>query len=150
VRLPLVLYDKQGRYRFRSEGKIPVLAASLLRAVGRARDNELYVVLADLAELGRDVQPLVNAATVARARHHQVLVIVPWPADLPTEAQQPGSAKIGAVVRSVLVSRYPRGFAELRTDLARAGATVIRVTDGDPVRLVLERLNQLRGARIRR
>jgi hypothetical protein len=151
VRLPLVLYDKHGRYRFRSEGKIAVLAASLLRAVGRARDNELYVLLADLTELGRDVQPLVNAATVARARHHQVLVIVPWPADVPTEERrQPGGVKIGALVRSVLAARYQRGFAELRTELARAGATVIRVTDGDPVRLVLERLNQLRGARIRR
>jgi uncharacterized protein (DUF58 family) len=158
VRLPLVLYDRDGNYRFRSERKVEVLAAALTRAVSRARDNELYLVLADLAELAADLQPLVNAAKVARARHHQVLVIVPWPADMPPPYDAPpsgGKAKagvrIGVVVRSVLVSRYHHGFDRVRSALAKAGATVVRVEDEDPVQLVLERLDRLRGAaRVRR
>ncbi len=164
VRLPLVLTDENGQYRFRSERKIEVLAAGLVRCVTRARDNELYVVLADLVELAGDLKPLVQAAQVARARHHQVLVIVPWPADVPppeerrggratTRPAKGGRAKplrIGGLVKSVLVARYHRGYAELRTALARAGATVVRVEDGDPVRLVLDRLDRLRGARTRR
>src|SRR5205814_2339722 len=52
LRCPVPLYDDQGRYRFRCPGKAPVLAAAMIRAVGMARDNELYVVFADLAELG--------------------------------------------------------------------------------------------------
>ncbi len=141
-----------------------MLAAGLVRCVTRARDNELYVVLADLVELAGDLKPLVQAAQVARARHHQVLVIVPWPADVPppeerrggratTRPAKGGRAKplrIGGLVKSVLVARYHRGYAELRTALARAGATVVRVEDGDPVRLVLDRLDRLRGARTRR
>ncbi len=168
VRLPLLLYDDEGRYRFRSEGKVGVLAAGLIRSVSRAQDNELYVVLADLVELAGDLKPLVSAATVARARHHQVLVIVPWPADIPppdesrpadrrpaaTLEQPRGKAakplRIGGLVKSVLAARYHRGFAELRSSLAKAGATVVRVEDGDPVRLVLDRLDRLRGTRVRR
>jgi hypothetical protein len=111
------------------------------------------------------VKPLVNAARVARARHHQVLVILPWPADVPPPpdrrtgepimptAGRGGSfksLKIGGLVKSVLVSRYHRAYAELRTALAKAGATVVRVEDGDPVRLVLDRLDRLRGTRTRR
>ena len=42
-----------------------------MRAVGRARDNELYVILADLTELGPDLAPVVNAdgsaSTIGRA-----------------------------------------------------------------------------------
>ena len=38
-------------------GKSAVLAPAMVRAVGRARDNELFVVMADLAELGNDLAP---------------------------------------------------------------------------------------------
>lgn len=164
IRLPLVLHDEHGCYRFRSEEKVGVLANAMIRAVSRARDNELYVVLADLAEVADELRPLVQAARVARARHHQVLVIVPWPADVPPPPDRRGELtkpthskdgtrkplKIGGLVRSVLVSRYHRRFAEVRSALAKAGATVVRVEDGDPVRLVLDRLDRLRGTRTRR
>ncbi len=155
TRLPLVMFDRDGAYRFRNPEKVVILANALTQSVGRARDNELYIILADLLELGADIQPLVNAAKVARARHHQVLVILPWPPDVPApNAQVPKAtqddAKIATVVQSVLIARYHRNFAALRSALAKSGATVVRVDSGDPVRLVLERLDQLRGARIRR
>ena len=71
VRMPVPLYDDLGRYRFRCAAKTQVLAQAIMRSVGRARDNELYVILADLAELGGDLGPVVRAAKLARARHHQ-------------------------------------------------------------------------------
>ncbi len=83
LRCPVPLYDTEGRYRFRCPAKATVLANAMVRAVSRARDNELYVILADLAELGPDLMPLVRACRVACARHHHVLVIVPWPSDVP-------------------------------------------------------------------
>ena len=112
-----------------------------------------------------ELRPLVQAARVARARHHQVLVIVPWPADVPPPPDRRAGEqtkpirgkdgtlkplKIGGLVKSVLVSRYHREFAEVRSALAKAGATVVRIEDGDPVRLVLDRLDRLRGTRTRR
>src|SRR5262249_9662693 len=79
-RLPL--YDRQGRYLFASPEKVEVLAGALLRAVGRGRDNELFVLLADLLELD-DLTPLLRAVKVARARHHQVVLLCPWPPGMP-------------------------------------------------------------------
>ncbi len=181
LRCPVPLYDDHGRYRFRCTGKAQVLAEAMVRAVGRARDNELYVILADLAELGADLAPVVRACRVARSRHHHILVIVPWPADVPspdapdaaTPAGAPEDDSLGGklrgpradklarkesaqarglvkYVRDRLTRQYHESFRSLRRELGRAGATVMRVNDGDPVQLVLDRLDRLRGLRSRR
>jgi hypothetical protein len=186
-RCPIPLYDEKGRFRFRCEGKAAVLAEAMIRAVGRARDNELYVVLADLAELGEDLAPIVKACRVARARHHHVLVIVPWPNDVPPpdvpirpshQDEIPSKAEISIakgnersggkrlpeknpvskneerdalkLVRDSLTLQYQESFRILRRQLGRVGATVMRANDGDPVQLVLDRLDRLRGMRSRR
>jgi uncharacterized protein (DUF58 family) len=173
LRCPVPLYDEQGRYRFKCAHKADVLAWELIRAVGRARDNELYVVMADLAELGDSLEPLVRACRVARARKHHVMVIVPWPADVPSPdaESQPAPApddgrrrkrhpddldpftrdkRISKIVLDNLTRQYHESFRTMRRDLSRVGATVMRVNDGDPVRMVLERLDRLRGMRSRR
>jgi uncharacterized protein (DUF58 family) len=166
LRTPVPLYDDQGRYRFKCARKADVLAYEVVRAVGRARDNELYVVLADLAELGDDIEPLVKAFRVARARRHHVMVIVPWPADVPSpdagpEPEEPRKKRrrphpddldpelrhkrITKIVRENLTKQYHESFRRMRKALTGAGATVMRVNDGDPVRMVLERLDRPAG-----
>jgi uncharacterized protein (DUF58 family) len=174
LRCPVPLYDEQGRYRFKCARKAEVLAWELIRAVGRARDNELYVILADLSELGYDLDPLVRACRVARARKHHVMIIVPWPADVPSPdagaepAPDPDeqrrrrkrhpddldpsvrNKRISRIVLDNLTRQYHDSFRNMRRELSRVGATVMRVSDGDPVRLVLERLDRLRGMRSRR
>jgi uncharacterized protein (DUF58 family) len=171
VRVPVPLYDDLGRYRFRSAAKSEVLAHAIMRSVGRARDNELYVVMADLAELGGDLAPVVRAAKLARARHHQVMIIVPWPADMPPPEDKPkpkivakprkkrrrrdeidgnGPERLMPLVHDALTKQYHESFRKFRRMLGQVGATVVRVNDGDPVQLVLDRLDRLRGMRSRR
>ncbi|MDY3557804.1 DUF58 domain-containing protein [Gemmata sp. JC673] len=173
LRCPVPLYDDQGKYRFRCEEKAEVLGSALIRAVSRARDNELYVILADLAELGPDIEPLVKACRVARARRHHVMVIVPWPADVSAPDDAPAAPEpsgVGAprrrspadmapgerqkritkLVRDNLTRQYHESFRLTRRALAGVGATVVRANDGDAVRLVLDRLDRLRGMRSRR
>jgi len=189
LRCPVPLYDDQGHFRFRCAGKAPVLAAAMVRAVSRARDNELFVVMADLAELGHELAPVVKAVRVARSRHHHVLVIVPWPADVPSpddpegetepaaedeepglrnpwdapgrkpksarDKKAPGAARgrqnsLMKAVRKSLTKQYHESFRALRRQLGRVGATVMRFNDGDPVQIVLDRLDRVRGMRSRR
>jgi uncharacterized protein (DUF58 family) len=183
LRCTIPLYDAAGRYQFRCPGKAPVLADAMLNAVGRARDNELYVILADLAELGADLAPIVRACRLARSRHHHVLVIVPWPADVPSpdvtavEETEPlaarpidgiarlpsntprplkdviarrGERRLTALVRKNLTRQYHETFRKLRRQLTEVGATVMRINDGDPAQLVLDRLDRVRGMRSRR
>jgi uncharacterized protein (DUF58 family) len=182
LRCPVPLYDNAGNYRFRCPGKAGVLGHALVRAVSRARDNELYVLLADLTELGSDLAPILKAARMARARHHQVLVIVPWPGDVPPpdapgEPSHTGTAgkdappagrppnrikpknrnpdrlrldRLTKAVGTSLTRQYHEKYRLLRRSFGRVGATVVRVNEGDPVQLVLDRLDRLRGMRSRR
>ena len=171
IRMPVPLYDDRGRYRFRCPEKARVVATAIVGAVGRARDNELFVVLADLAELGDDLTPLVKAARAARARKHHVMLLVPWPADVPPpddasadeatdvdaprkkgkrrRVPEPGT-KFLPVVQAALVRQYHQAFREFRRTFSRVGATVVRVNEGDPVQMILDRLDRLRGMRSRR
>lgn len=155
---PVALYDEAGNYRFRGEAKLTVLADALVRSVGVARDNELYVILADVVELAADLERLLRAVRAACGRHHQVLVLLPWPDDMPpprdkrAERQDEKRRKvsIGRLIEDALVADYHRKFDTVRTALVRAGASVIRFNQDDPVQLVLQRMEQLRGGRIRR
>src|SRR5205823_4259631 len=108
------------------------------------------------------------------ARRHHVMVIVPWPADVPSpdeavEVDEDDGGKkkrrrhpddffdpairhkkLVKIVQDNLTRQYHETFRAMRKALARVGATVMRVNDGDPVRLVLDRLDRLRGMRSRR
>lgn len=153
---PPKLFEKNGEYRFRCPEKLPILADAIVRTVGVARDNELYVILADLVELADELETALKAIRAARGRHHQVLVLLPWPADVPAPADpgdEPKKKKrttLGNVIQTSLVDGYHRKYESLRSRLVRAGATVIRVNQSDPVRLILSRLERVRGGGARR
>jgi hypothetical protein len=149
----LPLYDENGSYRFASPKKIEVLAAALLKAVGRGRDNELFVLCADLLELGDRLTPLLRAVRVALARHHHVLVVCPWPPGvpppsaedpLPAVVRRAGLADVRATLERASIARFHRAYHKLRRMLARMGVPVVSARGEEPVRLILDRMDRLR------
>jgi uncharacterized protein (DUF58 family) len=154
VPYPLPLYDPQGRYLFAAPGKVEVLARALLRAVGKGRDNELFVLLVDLLELSEHLDPLLRAVKVTLARHHQVVMICPWPKGVPPPGKPGATPRQGwalaetnlrQAVHQVTTDRLHRAFAKLRQAFARLGVPVVCAGAGDPVRLILDRLDRLRS-----
>jgi uncharacterized protein (DUF58 family) len=148
----LPLYDAHGRYRFASPEKIEVLAKALVRAVGKGHDNELFVLLADLLEVGDRLDPLLRAVRVALARHHQVVVVCPWPPGVPPPSRNEpaGQPRIGAGVdvRAILdlaaTARFHRAYQKLRRMFARMSVPVVSARSEEPVPLILERVDRLR------
>jgi hypothetical protein len=143
----------------------------LLQAVAKGRDNELFVLLVDLLEGTEHLGKLTSAVKVALARHHHVMVICPWPSDLPLpaasgprrpDASAPGASSAGddllarltsprirgAVLDSLLwrstTARLHEAFFQLRHSFARLGVAVVCAGDADSVGLVLKRLAHLR------
>jgi uncharacterized protein (DUF58 family) len=157
---PYPLYDEEGRYLFRSPQKLDVLAGALLAAVTRGKDNELFVLLADLLEAGPELDRLERAATLARARHHQVLVICPWPVAVPLPPRRPDPQEPTArphatrlpeptwslqdIVLRASTARLHQAFARLQQSLARLGVPVLCAAAGDTVDLILYRVQRLR------
>jgi uncharacterized protein (DUF58 family) len=165
-RYPIVMFDVQGRYLFRSKTKIDVLSRALLRSVARGRDNELFVLLADLFELDDCLGPLIRAVRVACARHHQVLVICPWLPGIPIIDEKLGAAaRSQAIRRHALDSGYRgleaqlfrqtaerchQAFERLRHEFGKGGVLLVRARQHESVRLILNRMDRLRGVRARR
>jgi uncharacterized protein (DUF58 family) len=158
----LPLYTPEGRYLFAAPDKVPVLAGALVRAVGRGRDNELFVLLADLLELDQTLDPLLRAVRVALGRHHQVVLICPWPPglDLPTqpvgaatvrERKQQRSLTVAAPTENRLLwdqvstRRFHLAYQRLRRIFTRMGVAVLCAAEDEPIPLILSRLERLRS-----
>jgi hypothetical protein len=149
----LPLYDEAGRYRFASPQKVDILATALLKAVGRGHDNELFVLFADLLEIGDRLTPLLRAVRVALARHHQVIVVCPWPPGVPPPTAEPispimvrrgGTVNVPAMLERASVLRLHRAYHKLRRMFARLGVPVVSARGEEPVRLILDRMDRLR------
>ncbi len=156
-----LLFDRRGQYLFRSTKKLERLTAALLRSVGKGHDNELFVLFVDLIELEKDLEPLLRAVKVALSRHHQVLLVVPWPPglDFPKRGETEEGAKSalhhrGANVKDIIgkltARRYHKAFQGVRKTFARLQVPVVCAVEGDPVPLILDRLDRVRGQRRRR
>ena len=167
TRYPVRLYDVRGRYLFYSKPKLATLAAALNYGVSRGRDNELFVLLADLVDLVDDIDPLVRAVRVAVGRHHQVMVVIPWQEDMPLPPTDPADEFSLKIPRAELMGergmhaldmelerdqteRYHKNFFRLRKEFGRLGVTVVRAGHEETVQMVLDRMNRLRGMRGRR
>jgi uncharacterized protein (DUF58 family) len=148
----LPLYDERGRYRFAAPHKVEALAGALSRAVGKGRDNELFVLLADLLELDEHLEPLLRSVRVALARHHQVVVVCPWPVglELPpgreavAEPPPAGARDLVGLWGRAVERRFHAAYARLRRTFARMGVPVVCAAGDEPVPLVLDRMDRLR------
>jgi uncharacterized protein (DUF58 family) len=160
----LPLYSPEGRYLFAAPEKVPVLASALLQAVGKGRDNELFVLLADLLELDAGLDPLLRAVRLALSRHHQVVLICPWPpgvappggdpareasASLALHGRPHGRRKAEASPHSLLwdqanTQRFHLAYQRIRRTFTRLGVAVLCAATDEPVPLILSRLERLR------
>jgi uncharacterized protein (DUF58 family) len=148
----LPLYDAAGRYLFAAPDKVGVLARALLAAVGKGHDNELFVLLVDLLELDEALTPLLAAVRVALARHHQVLVICPWPPGVPFAEEGPAAEPAAGGPRSRLQplldraarDQFHAAYRRVRRAFARLGVPMACAATEEPVPLILDRLERLR------
>jgi uncharacterized protein (DUF58 family) len=156
VPYPVALYDWRGKYQFAEPQKIDVLSASLLRAVRRAHDNELFVLMVDLVEQMDAIEPLRRALRVALGRHHRVVLVSPWQPDVPLpgtsqKIERPRwSGDVAGQLRQALITRYHNAHEQIRREFGRIGVTVVRALQDDSMQLILDRMEQLRMAGIRR
>jgi hypothetical protein len=114
----------------------------------------MFVLLVDLLELSDDLELLLRAVKITRARHHQVVVVCPWPPGIaPPKRDDPGKTSppvapeqnLQAALQKVTTERLHRAFVKMRQAFARLAVPVLCAEGGDPVRLLLERLDRLRS-----
>lgn len=151
--VPLPLYDDDGRYVFAAPRKTQVLADALLDAVTRGKDNELFVLCVDLLEITDHLAALERAVCVAKARHHQVIAVCPWPqaVDPPSRRSQPlrlpkelTARDLQRLLQQIARTQLHQAFAKVQQSLGRFGVPVICAAESDSIDWILHRMRRLR------
>lgn len=140
------LYDKDGKYLFADKQKIEQLAQLLRRYASRGRDNELFVILAELTSSDYDLAPLVDAIKFAKARHHRVAVLVAWPARMPG----PTSAAQSSLDNQNLYTtqrKQEQAYARLRSEFGKLAVPISTAAHDNASVMVLNQLEILRSGR---
>ena len=148
IAFPFPLYDRRGDYLFAAPKKPKVLADVILKAIVRGKDNELFVLCIDVLENTDDLAPLERAVCVAKAKHHQVIVICPWPAgvDAPGVKARENSTVFDfqLVLQRLCTAQLHQAFARVQRAFGRVGVTVFCASQADSVSRILHRMRRLR------
>jgi len=128
-----------------------MLSKAITEAVATARDNEVYVVMANLLECATNISYLLPAVKVALARHHRVVVVCPTPT---FKRPDPGGHELpdDASAEDLLVHAEDLRTVELAGRLQRAlrriGAQVALSGEANAIRLVLSEAQMARNGRV--
>jgi len=157
-----------------NRNRIRLLSESLLKGVSRARDNEVFVILADLLESRNELDELLPAVKMALGRHHRVAFVCPSPtfrrpskndrdslnttlsqddsvrrstADLKAFALSLDRDNIDELVRSAENIQLRQQVSMLRRELRRLGATVTCSGEKEAIRMILSEMELARTGR---
>ncbi|MBC7818107.1 MAG: DUF58 domain-containing protein, partial [Planctomycetaceae bacterium] len=138
--------DQQTAHRARMD----LLSGSLVKAVSHARDNEVFVVLANLLEHAYGIKRLLPAVKMALGRHHRVAFVCPSPTfRRPTTASTiHKSNSIGDLMAAAEQIQMREEVAKLHRKLRRLGATVTCSGEQEAIHLVLSEMEIARSGRI--
>lgn len=126
-----------------------LLSKSITESVTMARDNEVYVVLANLLECATNISYLLPAIKMALARHHRVVVICPTPTF--RRPSRKTNLPPNPTAEELLIEAENLRTKELATrlqrELRRIGATVSLSGEENAIRLVMSETQMARNGR---
>ena len=115
----------------------------------------MFILLIDLFDRESHWGPLLDAIRIARARHHDVLVVSAWPTEftmpatgIADETRLRPSAFGSISHASALAEQYFRSHERLSHELSRVGVTLALARLEEAVPEVLRRVENMRHARI--
>lgn len=132
------------------EVRMNLLSDSLVKVVSHARDNEVFVVLANLLGHASDIQQLLPAVKMALGRHHRVAFVCPSPTfRRPTTFSTfHKSNSIDDLMSAAEQIQMREQVAKLHRELRRLGATVTCSGEQEAIHLVLSEMELARSGRI--
>jgi uncharacterized protein (DUF58 family) len=147
------IVPRRGREIHDWHGKFDTLTESLTRAIARGRDNELFILLVDLVDYVGKLGKLAHAIRVARARHHRVIVICPWPDEEPPNFDEDAKDRfinpsdiMGLLKRSER-ARLNAAAIRLRSELRRIGVPLAFTFGKESLLMVMSQAELARNGR---
>lgn len=142
------LVDGKGNYLFDDRNKITQLAQLLRRSAAKGRDNELFVILAELTDAEYDLTPLTEAIKYAKARHHRVAVLMAWPPGM-TGPEIEAKRSLNKNLDRYLADRrrQQKAYKRLRIELGKLGVPMASSAEDAATVMVLNQLEIIRSGR---
>jgi uncharacterized protein (DUF58 family) len=142
--------ERRGREVHDWDARFDTLTAALTSAVAHGRDNELFVLLLDLVDYTGSLERLKQVIRLARARHHRVVVICPWPDETLKAKEVDSSEELDTVedlVERAERARLVASGERLKRELRRLGVPVAFTADRRTIQLTLIEANLARNGR---
>ncbi|MCA9051974.1 MAG: DUF58 domain-containing protein [Planctomycetaceae bacterium] len=127
-----------------------LLSKALTHSVALSRDNEVYVILADVLECATNIDHLMPAVRLALARHHKVILVCPTPTFRRPDPSANEAVTAEELMRKADDIRLRELSRRLQRSLRRVGASVAVSGDESSIRMVLSETELVRHGRIRR
>lgn len=128
-----------------------LLSKAVTETVTMARDNEVYVIMANLLECATNISHLLPALKMALARHHRVVVVCPTPTfrrpktDVPLSQDSPSAERLLAVAEDL---RTKELASRLQRELRRIGASMSLSGEEQAIRMILSETQLARNGRV--
>lgn len=130
--------------------RMETLARALVQGVNHARDNEVFVILAELHECVPGLSTLLPAVKMALGRHHRVAIVCPSPTfRRPTPlSTEPQSESVDDLVAAAEQIRTRDLTLRLQREMRRLGATVTCSGEKEAIHMVLSEMELARTGRL--
>ncbi len=126
------------------------LAEALVKGVTHARDNEVFVILADLLDCAPGISGLLPAVKMALGRHHRVAFVCPSPTfRRPTiTSTEPATDSVEDLVAAAEQIKMRELATGLQRELRRLGAAVTCSGEKEAIHMVLSEMEIARTGRM--
>lgn len=134
----------------RSSARSSLLAKAMLSAVGRASDNEVFVLITELTGMQFHRSDFFEALKIAKAKHHRVAVVIPSPTFVRPKPLKLESRILSAsdLRQEAEHLRLQEWMAPLKRNLAKLGIPVAISGEAKTMRLVLSEIEIARDGRV--
>lgn len=132
--------------------RIEAIGRAILRAIAHARDNEVFVVLADLVSSASNLPSLIHAVKLALAKHHRVAFICPTTNVVRPKAEivLPRSDSLHDLLSAAEQARERDLALHMKRELVRLGASVSFSGQQSAIQMVIDEMDTVRSGRTRR
>ena len=145
---PLIQPRQQGYHD--GLASMDIFSQAISESVARAKDNEVYVVMANLLESANNISRVLPAVKLAFARHHRVVFVFPTPSfSRPQNNSELPTRPTSMEMLSRADQLRARDLTErLQRELRRVGAAVSFSGEEEAIRLILAETQLARTGRL--
>ena len=129
--------------------RMQVLGEAMSRAIAHARDNEVFVVLADLLGCAPNLNQLLRVVKLAVAKHHRVAFVCPTTTFLRPDSAiiEPKSGSIQDLMLAAEQARVRDLAAHMKRDLVRLGVAVSFAGQRNAIQMIIAEIGLARDGR---